>query len=87
MLGICKYNPPKDPEKKADADACMAMYDSLSDMYEDRKRFLLEFEANNQVGCKSKDGLKFALNFAKSVSTRERIELGDTADYFTRTSP
>ena len=56
-------------------------------MYEDRKRFLLEFEANNQVGCKSKDGLKFALNFAKSVSTRERIELGDTADYFTRTSP
>ena len=65
----------------------MAMYESLGDMYEDRKRFLLEFEANNQYGCKNKDSLKFALTFAKTVSTVERIALGNTADYLTRTSP
>jgi len=81
MLGIIKYNPPKNEEKKADADACLAMYNSLADTVEDRKRFVQEFEANRH---KEKDSLKFHLTFQKTVRTTERIEIGTTADSYTR---
>ena len=81
MLGIIKYNPPRDPEKKVDAEACLAMYNSLSDMVEDRKRFVQEFEQNQGKG---KDSLKFHMNFTKKVVTTERTEVGTTSDSYTR---
>jgi len=82
MLGIIKYNPPRNnPDKKADAEACLAMYNSLSDMVEDRKRFVQEFEQNQHKG---KDSLKFHMNFTKKVVTCERTEVGITSDSYTR---
>ena len=80
MLGIIKYNPPRDPDKKGDAEACLALYNSLSDMVEDRKRFVQEFEMNQHKG---KDALKFHMNFTKKVVTTERTELGTTSDAYT----
>ena len=85
MLGVIKYNPSKDPEKKADADAALAMYNSLADHVEDRKRFVQEFEACG--GGKGKDGLKFALNFVKSVKNSESTSIATTEFYYTRIAP
>ena len=78
FLGLVKYNPPKDPEKRADADAMLQMYNSLSDHAEERKRFLAEFEKGGEKN------FKLHKTFSMVVKATETIQAGLVENMLTR---
>ncbi len=63
MMGVLKYNPPKDEEKAAACKHALALYQSLTTPTA-RKRFLYEFDKQNhgRVNC-----MKFATTFQKRL--------------------
>ena len=83
MIGLLKYQKSHGKDKERSELACQAhaVYSTLTTPQE-RALFVQDFEANGNG--KTANGLKFALTFKKTLSSRKNVEVGSHENMLTR---